>query len=499
MVLEARGTIIAYPQPAGKPRGSDRRTAGPCALPWKRGSPILDPEPETGEAHPGAAPDSAANHAPTPALAVAPERDSDFDSLLLRPGLRLHVRPSRRFKSVWIDLFLPRLLRPVAATRMALVGRLLERGTARLPGLRQLNRHTDDLYGAFFSSQTEGMGPFQVLHLHYEAVEGAYLPGRPDLLAPGLELLGQALREPYLEGGVFPEARVEQEKESLRRSVEAMYSDRTALAQRRCLEIMCAGEAYGLAAHGDPSELCGVTGSDLLAELAGLRASAALDLYICGDVDVDRAAALAEAALGWPRPSLKATPPPPVHLAGEGVRRVTERDRLAQGRMMLGYRTDATVGGGERCRYPALALLDLIFGADQHSRLWRVVREESGMCYYITSYGEAMGGMLFVEAGVEAGDREAVGRLVRQQLRELADAGPGGGELERSRTLALNRLDSFDDARDRLVRFDYYRRLAGADTSRTRLRQALAGVDAAEIRAAAARLVLETDYFLAPW
>ena len=430
---------------------------------------------------------------------MAPERDSDFDSLLLRPGLRLHVRRSRRFKSVGVDLFLPRLLRPVAATRMALVGRLLERGTASLPGIRPLNRHTDDLYGAVFSSQTEGMGPFQVLHLHYEAVDGVYLPGRPDQLAPGLELLGQALREPHLERGAFPGAWVEQEKESLRRSVEAVYADRSALALRRCLEIMCAGEAYGLAAHGDPSELGGLTGSDLLAELVGLRASSVLDLYICGDVDIDRAAALAEAALGWPRPSLDETPLPPVHLTSEGVRTVTERDSVAQGRMMLGYRTDVTVGGREWARYPALVLLDLIFGADQHSRLSRVVREESGMCYHITSYGEAMGGMFFVEAGVEAGDREAVGCLVREQLRELAHGGPGGGELERSRALALNRLDGFDDARDRLVRFDYYRRLAGADTSRPRLRQALAGVGAAEVRAEAARLELETDYFLAPW
>ena len=87
------------------------------------------------------------------------------------------------------------------------------------------------------------------------------------------------------------------------------------------------------------------------------------------------------------------------------------------------------------------------------------------MCYHITSYGEPMGGMLFVEAGIEAGDREAVGRVVRSQLQELAAAGPCLEELERSRALALQRLDGLDDARDLLVRFDYYRRLARADTS----------------------------------
>lgn len=428
---------------------------------------------------------------------MAPERDSDFDSLLLRPGLRLHVHRSRRFKSVWIDLFLPRLLQPLAATRMALLARLLERGTSRWPGVRELNRRTDDLYGAAFSSEAEAMGPFQVLHLHFEAVDGAYLPGRPDQLASGLDLLGQVLREPHLENGVFPPAWVRQEKESLRRSVQSLGSDRTWLAQRRCLEIMCEGEPYGVAAHGDPGELCALGSADLLAELRGLAGAAVLDLYLCGDVDMDRAASLAEAALGGPRAPLVETPAPPAHQARE-VRKVTERERVSQGRLMLGYRTDATVGGAECGRYPALLLLDLVLGAEQHSRLSQLVREESGMCYHITSWPEPMGGMLFVEAGVEAGDRVAVCRVVRDQLLDLSEAGPAPEEIERSRALALQRLDALDDARDRLVRFDYYRRLAGADTSRRRLRQALAAVDAEAVRAEAARLRLETDYFLEP-
>ena len=177
---------------------------------------------------------------------------------------------------------------------------------------------------------------------------------------------------------------------------------------------------------------------------------------------------------------------------------MTERERVSQGRLMLGYRTDVTVGGADCGRYPALLVLDLILGVEQHSRLSQLVREESGMCYHIASWSEPMGGMLFVEAGIEAGDREAVSRVVRDQLLELSEAGPAHEEIERSRALALQRLDALDDARDRLVRFDYYRRLAGAHTSRRRLRQALAGVDAEAVRAEAARLRLETDYFLAP-
>ena len=298
----------------------------------------------------------------------------DFESLCLEGGLRLHVQRSHRFKSVWVDLFLPQLLRPVDNTRLALLARLLERGTRRHPDLRALNRHTDELYGASLSSQSEAVGAFQVLHLHYDALDPAFLPAPgADLLRAGFELLGEALAAPYLDGGAFPPARVEQEKESLRRSVEALYSDSTLLALRRCLEIMCAGEPYGLPAHGDPEDLDAIHGADLPAYLEEYRATAPIDVYVCGNVETEAVAELCRRHLGWPRRVRADLPDPPPHRGAGSPRRAGERGDASQGRLVLGYRTQATVGGQGR-GYPALALLNLLLGADVHSRLYRAVR-----------------------------------------------------------------------------------------------------------------------------
>lgn len=423
----------------------------------------------------------------------------DFESLCLEAGLRLHVQRSRRFKSVWVDLFLPRLLHPVDNTRLALVARLLERGTRRHPDLRALNRYTDRLYGAARSCQAVAVGAFQVLHLHYDALDAAFLPApRSDLLPAGFELLGESLADPYLDGGAFPPARVAQEKEALRRSVEALYSDRTLLAQRRCLEIMCAGEPFCLPAHGDPDDLPAIDGSGLPAFLEEHRGTAPVDIYVCGDVEVAAAADLCRRHLAWPRRPPADLPEPPRHRGAGAPRRRRERGDVSQGRQVTGYRSRAALGGQHPGDYPAFALLNLLLGADVHSRLYRTVREEKGLCYHIASYTEPMGGMLFVEAGVEARDRAAVLDLVAQQLRALADGGPTDAELTRTRALAQQRLDAFDDARDSLVRFHYYRLLAGADTSRRGLRDALGRVRAEQVRAVAGDLELDTDYFLEP-
>lgn len=423
---------------------------------------------------------------------------TDFESFRLQAGLRLHVQHSQRYKSVSIDLFTPQLLRPVDNTRMALVGRLLERGTRRFPGLLALNRYADELYGAAFSSQTETLGAFQVLHLHFDAVHSAFLPGEPNLLAPGLELLSETLTDPYLVDGTWPHEWVAQEKEALRRGVDALNSDRTRLAQRHCLDAMCPGEPYRLDANGDPQDLAAIDGPDLLACLRQVTRTAPLDVYVSGEVAVGEVADLCRRYLGWTRGPVVEVPVPPRHVGNGAVHRLNEHLDVAQGRLLLGYRTDVTVGGPQRDRFPALALLNLLLGGDAHSRLYQIVREEAGLCYHIASYTEPMGGLLFVEAGVESADREAVYGLVDRQLQKLADHGPRPGELERSKALALQRLDGYDDERESLVRFDYYRRLARGDVSRTSLRAALAEVDGRDIAAEAAHLELDTDYFLQP-
>ena len=76
----------------------------------------------------------------------------DFRSYCIAEGVRLHLRSTQIFKTVRVDLFVHSLLQPLNNTRFALIARLLECGTQRLPDLRRLNQFVDDLYGALFAN-----------------------------------------------------------------------------------------------------------------------------------------------------------------------------------------------------------------------------------------------------------------------------------------------------------------------------------------------------------
>ena len=408
--------------------------------------------------------------------------------------MNLHLHPTSQYKSTRVDIFLTAELRSPLATERALIARLLERGTSSLPGVRLLNCFLDGLYGAGFGVGVDQYGSSQVLHLTFEVIDPGYLPEQDDLLGQGLRFLRDVLSDPKVEGHPcgFPESVVAREKEALREEIESVFSDKTAYAHRRCVEIMCAGEPRGIAPHGRCEDLWQLNGAGLLASHQDGLKRHGIDIYVSGEELSERVLRLCEELFSWPRqhasPSQGLTAAPALE-----VREVVEEEAIQQGKLVCGYRTGVTVRDP---KYPAMLLLDLLLGGDLHSRLQRSLREERGLCYHVASFIEPLCGLLFIEAGVDAVDYVEARSQVNNQLDSLGDRGPSQEELETAKAAALQRLSSMGGDREALVRFHFQRRIAGVSTLPARLGEQLRSITAEEVASMARSTALDTAFFL---
>ncbi|MBT3344830.1 MAG: insulinase family protein [Gemmatimonadetes bacterium] len=422
------------------------------------------------------------------------EETSDFVTHSLDEGrLWLHVHRSHRYKSTTVDLFLPTQLRPQYATGLALVARLLERGTQAYPGIRELNQYTDWLYGAGFFASTQRLGACQALRLHFGAVDDRFLPQPEGLLSHGCRLISEALCRPFAPTGAFDQRWVQQEQLALRQGLGAITADRSAHAQRRCLQIMCPEEPYRLSADGQIDEIDLFDPDSLMNLLQDHRRQNAVHVYVCGDIEVDDALALC-VDFSWER---EAQPDPVLATETRSAlgRQIVEHGDASQARLIIGHRGDTTIAGAD---YAAFLLLNLILGGDSYGRLYRRIREEAGLCYHIASYIEPMAGFLFVEAGIDAGQFDRVQQQIADELAALAETGPTPEELMNAQRLTLHRLEGIGDHRDALIHFHLQRRLGGATVERRELAQRLMDVDGAQVRSVAGRLHRDTTYLLAP-
>jgi predicted Zn-dependent peptidase len=417
------------------------------------------------------------------------------DFARLDQGAEFFSYPAERFKTTRIDFFLSTLLRPGQHTRLALIGRLLERGTRRLPGLQRLNCFLDELYGASFGVEVEALGDRQILHLGLEVVAPRFLPGGEDVLAQGVRFLGEVLADPETRGGGFRPDYLQQEKKALAAHIRSLANDKGAYAHRRCLEAMGADDPCSLPAHGDPADFRGIQARSLLTTHRQLLATAPISVFLSGQPAPAIEAELGRALICWERrPAAAPSRPPPPAPAGAG-RELFEAQELSQGRLVLGYRTGITLADEE---YPALVLFNALLGGDAQSRLFRQLREEAGLCYHIGTHLEPLCGLLFVEAGIEAGAYRQVRERIDQQLEILRQGALLREEVEQARRLLERNLWALDDSCEGMVRFCYQQQLAGIRLSRADWHEKLKALGAEAVARVAAKVRLDTSFFLHP-
>jgi len=89
---------------------------------------------------------------------------------------------------------------------------------------------------------------------------------------------------------------------------------------------------------------------------------------------------------------------------------------------------------------PALDLLSVILGDGRSSRLYRRVREESGLAYSVSAFSYTPGdpGLLGIDATVDPAKRDAVRDLVLKMIDEIKQGGVKAEELTKSKKILLS-------------------------------------------------------------
>ena len=409
----------------------------------------------------------------------------------LADGVYLHLHSIGLYKTIRVDVCLSSPLCAPRHSLVALSGQLLARGTHKLPNIQSLNRFIDDLYGAHYSVQVDRLGEYQFVHLCLEVIDDNFL-GEKGILARGLTFLRDVLRD----GSGFRPDCLEREKHRLARQIADGFNDKLGYAQRRCSEEMCRGEPMGLSPLGNPADFAAVQAAELWAFHRERTATDRLDLFVSGDLRLEQIQPLMESLFTWERASSQPQRQPPRLSIAGSRREIFECQEVREAKMVLGYRTQVAYGANGTDDYPALVLLNLMLGGDGPSRLFKHLREEEGLCYYIASHIEALNGLLFVAAGIETSAYPEVRDKVDQELQALRSGVVDPEEIEVARHLLRARLLGLAEDREGFFRYQLREGLTGGSQSPQALWQRIEQVGVEELAHVAAGIAADTAFLL---
>ncbi len=411
----------------------------------------------------------------------------------INENISLCYIPMTKLKTTTIGVYIHRALDENEVSQNALLPYVLKSGCRKCPDREAIAKYLENLYGASLGAALIKRGDDQIMYFDAETISDKYAPQGEKLVSELLSLMMSVLFEPNITDGAFDADIVNQEKKNAKDRIAAVMNDKRVYASVRCTEEMCKGSAFALSRLGTAEGVDAVTPETLAEHYNKIITSSAVNIFICGDADVDEAEAAIRAYTD--KISFTAAQIPKTELFKKDgkVNSVTEKMNVTQGKLSIGFRTGVAPTDND---YPALCVFNSVFGAGTHSKLFNNVREKLSLAYYASSQLERYKGIMIVNAGIEFKNFQTAYDETLRQLEEIKNGNVTDKELESSIIDITNTYEECYDDQRSLQSFYLGELLAGTDYDIEHMKAAIAAVTKEQVIAVARKVELDTVYFL---
>ncbi|MBQ3089863.1 MAG: insulinase family protein [Oscillospiraceae bacterium] len=412
----------------------------------------------------------------------------------LMPGVWLTAIQTRKFKSSFWSLQLLTPLEKKTASMAAVLPRVLRRGTAACPDQEQLGAALDDLYGGVIEPAVSKLGEVQMTGFMATFLDDSLtLDGRP-IYPRAAELMGDLLLRPATKNGRLRSDYVLSERQNLLSDIKSLFNDKRTYSAVRLTQEMCRKEAYGVHRLGTQDEAEKITVTRLDKYYRQLLRESRVELYYCGSAKPEQIRqAWVEALMGLPRGQERELPETVTRIQPEEVRLVCDQMTVTQAKLAMGFRAGTCIQDGD---YPALLMMNAVFGGGPNSKLFLNVREKLSLCYYAASGVDKHKSLILVQSGIDLDKTEETQQEILRQLQAVRDGEFTDEDLEGARRLMLNQLTSCQDSQGALAAFyqDYV--LSEHMLSPEELARQVREVKREDVISSAQKVVLDTVYLL---
>ena len=410
----------------------------------------------------------------------------------LSPGITLHCCRDTRFKQGCLSFQIVRPMLIEENAMNALLPSVLLRGTKRHPDLRSITQQLDELYGAAVSTVVRRIGDYQTTGLYCSFMDDRFaLPG-DRVLESFLDFLSELLLDSPVENGGFLPAFVESEKKNLIATIESELNDKRAYAIGKLLRTMCREDTFGLPRLGETAQVAQINPVQLYDHYRRILRESQIRLFYVGSAESQTVAGLLRPMLTRLERNYVSLLPQTAFHSCEGADTV-ETMEVSQGKLCMGFISSIT---NRMPEFPAMQVLNTIFGSGMTSKLFINIREKMSLCYSIGSSYYGTKGIVLVSAGIDF-DKETVTREeVLRQLSACKNGEISDEELTAARQAILSSLRGIHDSPSGIEGYYATAALSGMGLTPAEYMAAVEAVTKEQVVAAANTLSLHTTYFL---
>ena len=408
-------------------------------------------------------------------------------------NINLIYVPMENTKTTNIGVYIHRNLNRNDVSENAVLPHVLRQGCGLCKNREEMSKYLENLYGASLRTGVVKFGDDQIMRIEAQTIADRYAAEHEPLTHELLKLILSIIFDPVTENGAFVKSVVEIEKKNARDRIASAMNDKRSYAMHRCIEEMCGGESFALSANGTEEGTNKISAEGLYEYYKKAIASSVIDIYVCGSAD----RAELERLISDTVKNIKFVPAKisksTLHKNGGEIKNITERLEVNQGKISIGFVTGIAP---EDKDYYALTVMNSIFGAGAHSKLFNNVREKLSLAYYASSSLVRAKGLMTVNAGIEFENFDKAYNETLAQLEAIKSGEISELEYTSSVRSILNTYESYKDDPEQLHDFMAVERVYGTNHDIDYVKNEISKVTIDDVIRVSKNISLDTVYFL---
>lgn len=371
---------------------------------------------------------------------------------------KIHFLKTDQFKNVQIHISFRNKIKKEEITIRNFLLSMLTYSTYTYKTKRELMIREQELYGTSISSRNLRLGNYMISTFLLSTLQEKYT--EENQIEECIDLLREVIFNPNVNKLSFDKESFKIVKENMETEIKSFKEDTGKYSLARMLEVMGEDEVYSYRTIGYLEDLEKITEENLYTYYKKFIQDNIVDIYVIGTFDEKKMEKLIEDNFKFYKLNKEIDALLPIKKTKGKTNTVIEEDDLAQSKLSIG------------CRYKELSdfdfkytltLYNLIFGVSTDSKLFRVVREENSLAYYIYSRLNKLDHLLLILSGIQASNFDKTIKLVKEQMQDMRKGKFSDEDIEKATTFFISALEQLEDNEYELVENYISMQILGTD------------------------------------
>lgn len=358
----------------------------------------------------------------------------------------LHIIKTDKFKTVTVKMNFKRELEKDEITYRNMIINMLCESTAKYPTKRLMNIATEELYELCYRGMNYISGRYNIMGFDITFLNEEYT--EKGMLDKSIKFLSELVFKPNItkkrNGICFNEDNFNIAYNVLKNNIISEKENPDGYSKIRMLENMEPNSYLSYRGSGYLEDLEKITSKNLYKYYESVLNSDIIDIFVIGDVNERYVRKVIEQNFSNIKTLKK--PVSSHFVRPEKARlvpkKIIEKQKINQSKLCIGLKIDKMTDF--ELRY-VLNVYSYILGGGPDSKLFKSVREENSLCYYISSSAQPLNSILTINAGINKKDFQKTVTLIKKELLNMKKGKFDDDDIIKAKITYINSLKELED------------------------------------------------------